>query len=127
MVKNSPSMEETQFDSWVRKMPWRRDKLPTPVFWGFPCGTSGKNLPAIAGDIRDTGSIPGSGRYRGGIWQLTPACLENPMDRGARQATVHRVAKSQKREKHIPRSVDPRVWVTAHSAAAAPVYYPGLG
>ena len=44
---------------------------------------------------------------------------------------LHRVAKSQtlprKREKHIPRSVDPRVWVPAHSAAAAPVYYPGLG
>ena len=44
---------------------------------------------------------------------------------------LHRVAKSQtlprKREKHIPRSVDPRVWVPTHSVAAAPVYYSGLG
>ena len=55
-----------------------------------------KNLPANAGDIRDTGSIPGLDRFPGG-WPgnaLQYSCLENPMDRGAWQATVHGVAKS---------------------------------
>ena len=57
------------------------------------------NLPANAGDARDTGSIPGSGKFpgRGNGNLLQYSCLENPMDRGALQATVHRVAKSQTR------------------------------
>ena len=33
LVKNPPAMQETWFDSWVRKIHWRREKLPTPVFW----------------------------------------------------------------------------------------------
>ena len=57
-----------------------------------------KNLPATAGDVRNTGSIPGSGRSlregKGNILQYSR--LENPMDRGAWQATVHRVAKGQR-------------------------------
>ena len=55
-----------------------------------------KNPPANAGDIRDVGSIPGSGRSPGGGHDnaLQYACLENPMDRRAWQATVHGVAKS---------------------------------
>ena len=55
-----------------------------------------KNLPANAGDIRDTGFIPGSGRYPGGGHSnpLQYSCLENPMDRRVWQATVHGVAKS---------------------------------
>ena len=55
-----------------------------------------KNLPANAGDMRDAGLIPGSGRSPGGGQgnTLQYSCLENPMDRGAWQATVHRVAKS---------------------------------
>ena len=42
------------------------------------------NLPASAGGIRDTGSIPGWGRFPGGGHgnQLQYSCLENPMDRG---------------------------------------------
>ena len=50
-----------------------------------------KNLPANAGDIRDTDSIPGFGRSpRGGHGNpLQYSCLENPMNRGAWQATVH--------------------------------------
>ena len=31
-----------QFNSWVRKIPWRRDRLPTPVFLGFPVGSDSK-------------------------------------------------------------------------------------
>ena len=44
-----------------------------------------KNLPANAGDVRDTGLIPGSGRSPGGAQgnPLQCSCLENPMDRGA--------------------------------------------
>ena len=52
--------------------------------------------PATAGDIRDLGSIPGFGRSPGGGHgnPLQYSCLENPMDRGAWQATVHGVPKS---------------------------------
>ena len=55
-----------------------------------------KNLPNSAGDLRDMGSIPGLGRSPGGGHSnlLQCSCLENPMDRGAWWATVHRVAKS---------------------------------
>ena len=55
-----------------------------------------KNLPASAGDIRESGSIPGSGRSSGGGHgnSLQYSCLENPMDRGAWQATGHGVKKS---------------------------------
>ena len=62
-----------------------------------------KNLPANARDIRDAGLIPGSGRSPGGGHgnPLQYACLENPMDRGAWQATVHEIAKSQTRLKQL--------------------------
>ena len=33
LVKNLPAMWETWFDPWIGKMPWRRKRLPTPVFW----------------------------------------------------------------------------------------------
>ena len=33
MVKNPPAVQETWVDSWVGKIPWRREWLPTPVFW----------------------------------------------------------------------------------------------
>ena len=60
-----------------------------------------KNLPPNAGDIRDAGSNPGSGRSpeggHGNSFQYS--CLENPMDRGVQQATVPRVRKSQTRLK----------------------------
>ena len=56
-----------------------------------------KNLSANAGDIRDVGLIPGSGRSpEGGNGNpLQYSCQENPMDRGAWKVLVHRVAKSQ--------------------------------
>ena len=56
-----------------------------------------KNLPAITGDIRDVGSIPGLGRSPGGGHgnPLLYSCLENPMDRETWQAAVHRVAQSR--------------------------------
>ena len=55
-----------------------------------------KNPPANAGDLRDAGSIPGSGRSPGGGHDnpLQYSCLENPMDREAWWAMVQEVAKS---------------------------------
>jgi len=55
-----------------------------------------KNLPANAEDIRDVGLIPGLGRSPGGGHDnpLQYSCLENPMDRGAWWAMVHRVSQS---------------------------------
>ena len=62
--------------------------------YGFPGGAVLKNLPVNRGD---TGSIPGSGRSpgKGNGNPLQYSCLGNPMDKGAWQATVHGVAKSQ--------------------------------
>ena len=58
-----------------------------------------KNPPANAGDVRDTGSIPGLARSPGGGNgnPLQNCCLENSMDRGAWWATDHVVANSQTR------------------------------
>ena len=71
--------------------------IPTKGGCGFPGGTEVKKRPATAGDARDTNLIPGSARYPrvGNGIPLQYSCLENPMDRGAWRATVHRVAKNQ--------------------------------
>ena len=60
-----------------------------------------KNTPVNSGDIRGAGSVPGLGRCpgEGNGNPLQDSCLENPMDRGAWWATVHRVAKSRTRLK----------------------------
>ena len=70
-----------------------KDKRKLPPY--LCCGASQvelmvKNLPASAGDIRDTGSIPGSGRSPGGGQgnPLQYSCLENTMDREDWRATV---------------------------------------
>ena len=71
--------------------PWRRDRLPTPVFLVFPCGSAGKESACNAGDL---GSIPGFGRSpgEGSSYPLQCSGPENSMD-----STVHGVAKSQTR------------------------------
>ena len=83
-----------QFDSWVRKICWRRDRLPSPVFLDFPGDSAGKES---ACNVRNLGSIPGLGRPPG-EWKGYPlqySALENSMDRGGWWATVHRVSKSR--------------------------------
>ena len=87
-------MQETLVLFWVRKFPWRRDKLPSPVFLGFPGGSDSKES---ACDVGDLGLIPGLGRSPGGGHgnPLQYSCLENPMDREAWWATVRGVTKNQ--------------------------------
>ena len=61
---------------------------------GFPGGSDGKDPAYNTGDL---GSTPGWGRFPGeeNGNPLQNSCLKNPMDRGAWQATVHGVTKSQ--------------------------------
>ena len=94
----------SQFDPCVGKIPWRRDRLPTPVFLGFPGASDSKESTRNAGDLV---LIPGLERSpRGGQGNpLQCSCLENPTDRGAWWATVHRVAKSQTRLKLLSTSM----------------------
>ena len=75
------------------------------MIWGFSGGSIVKNPPANAEDTRYTGSIPGLGRSPG-VGNGNPlqySCLENSVDRGAWQATVHKVRKSQTRLSTTPR------------------------
>ena len=87
-------------DSWVRKIPWRRDRLPTPVFLEFPLWilyADGKESTCSVGDIRvwdrsldwedplEEGMATHSSIF---AWRI-------PMDRGARQAAVHGVTKGR--------------------------------
>ena len=51
----NPRCRRPRFDSWVWTIPWRRDRLATPVFPGFPCGSAGKESACNAGDL---GLIP---------------------------------------------------------------------
>ena len=64
------------------------------MYLGLPSDSVVKNPPVNAGDIRDMGSISGSGRSLGGGNGnlLQYSCLENPMDGGAWRAAVHGVA-----------------------------------
>ena len=66
------------------------------IHWASQVALVVKNPPANAGNMRDVGSIPGLGRSSGGGHSnpLQYSCLENPMDREAWKAVVHRVTKS---------------------------------
>ena len=125
MVKNLPALQETWVRSLVRKIPWKREWQPTPVFllgevhgqrslvgyspWSckeldttdqltvslLTGGSASKESAWSAGDL---GSIPGK-EYSSSVEYF---CLENLMDWGAWWATVHRVTKR-------------RTWLTALS------------
>ena len=80
-----------QFDSWVQKICWRRDRLPTPVFLSSPCDSAGKESACNAGDlglILGLRRSPGEGKG----YSLQYSGLENSMD-----CIVHGVTKSQTR------------------------------
>ena len=64
LVKNPPAMQETLVQFLVGKIHWRRDRLPTPVFMGFPGGSAGKESACISGVhglILGLGGSPGEG------------------------------------------------------------------
>ena len=67
------------------------------IIWASQVVLVVKNPPANAGDVREVGLILGSGRSPGGGHgnPLLYSCLENPMDRAAWQAIVHRITESQ--------------------------------
>ena len=71
LVKNPPAMQETR----VREIPWRRDRIPTPVFLGFPCGSAG-NLPTMWEDWVGKPEDP----LEKGKVTLQYSGLENSMD-----------------------------------------------
>ena len=76
LVNNLPAIQETRVHSWVRKITWRRDRLPTPGFLGFPRGSAGKESTCNAGD---PGLLPGLGRSpeEGKSYPLQYSGLEN--------------------------------------------------
>ena len=65
------------FNSWIGKIPWRRNRLPSPVFMGFLGGSDSKESAYSVGDL---GLISGLGRSPGGGHGnlLQYSCLENP-------------------------------------------------
>ena len=79
LVKNPPAIQETPIQFLGQEVHWRRDRLPTPVFLGFPCGSTGKESACNVGDL---GSIPGLGRSLGGGkgYPLQYSGLENSVD-----------------------------------------------
>ena len=85
-----------QFNAWVGKIRWRRDRLPTPALLGFPDGSAGTEFACNVGDL---GSIPGSARSpgEGKGYSLQHSGLESSMD-----CIVHGVTKSQARLSDFP-------------------------
>ena len=88
LVKNPPAMQETLVRFLGRKIPCRRDRLPSPVFSGFSSGSSGKESTCNA---RNLSLFPGLERSlgKGNSYQLQYFGLENSMD-----CIVHEVTKS---------------------------------
>jgi len=85
-----------QFDSWVRKSPWTRDRLPTPVFLGFLVSQTVHNPPAMQENwVR---SLGWEDPLEEGIATHSSVLARRiPMDRGAWLAKVHGVTKGQTR------------------------------
>ena len=105
-VKNPPAVQEipVRFLGW--KIRWRRDRLPTPVFLSFLCGSAGKKSVWNVGDL---GLIPGLGWSpgEGKGYPLQYSGLENSID-----CTVHRVTKNRTwlRDFHFQAPL----WMTPH-------------
>ena len=101
------------FNPWVGKIPWTRERLPTPIFWlgefhrlcRLPWWLSSKESTHNAGVTGETGLILGSGRTPGEGHSNPPqfSCLENRMDTGAWWATVHGVTRSRTQLKRLSR------------------------
>ena len=111
-------------------IPWGRDRLPTPVYLGFPCGSADKESACNAGDL---GSIPGLGRSpgEGKGYPLQYSVLENSTDRGAEHnwvTTVELVVIILIQFSSVPRRVWLFVtpWVAARQASLSITNSPSL-
>ena len=51
LLKNLPAMQETLVQFLGQKIPWKKDRLPTPVFLGFSCGSDSKESACNAGNL----------------------------------------------------------------------------
>ena len=89
LVKNPPVMQETLVRFLGQAIPWRRYRLPTPMFLGFPCGSADKESACNAGDL---GLILRLGRFpeEGKGYPFQYCGRENSMD-----YIIHGVTKSQ--------------------------------
>ena len=92
--------------------------FPRLVAGAFQVALGVKNPPANAGDLRDSSWIPGLGIFPGEGHgnPLQYSCLENPMDRGAEWATVHRITKSQTQLKGLSKHTGWLLWVADASS-----------
>ena len=84
-----------RFDSWIRKIPWRRDRLPTPVFLGFTGGSDGKESSCNVGDLGWEDPLEEGMTTHSSIlaWSIR-------LDRGGVwRATVHGVTESDRTER----------------------------
>ena len=79
LVNNPSAVQEIPLDFWVGKILCKRDRLPTPVFLGFPRGSAGKEFTCNVGDL---GSISGLGRFlgEGKGYPVQYSGLQNSMD-----------------------------------------------
>ena len=77
LVKNPLAIQKTPVPFLFQEVPWRRHRLPNPVFLGFPCDSDGKKCACNVGHL---GSIPGLRRFPGGGngHPLQYSYLENP-------------------------------------------------
>ena len=89
LIKNLPARQETPARFLGQEDHWRRDRLPTPIFLGFPCGSAGQESACNVGDV---GSIPGLQRSPGDVkgYPLQYSGLENSMN-----CIVHGITKSR--------------------------------
>ena len=119
--------------SLVGYSPWGRKELDTTerlthththtcIFRAVQVALVVKNWPISAGDIREAGSISGSGRSPGGGHgnALQYSCLEDPMDRGAWRVTVHGIAKESDTTKQQQQYGAPGMLCSARSYCPLP-------
>ena len=86
LIKNPPAIRETLVQFLGQEEPWRRDRLPTPAFWGFPCGSASACNEGDLGWYPWVGQFPGEGKG----YRLQYSGLENSVD-----CIVHGVTKSR--------------------------------
>ena len=107
------TLPPTHYYGFSTTPPLLPHSLPSLIHWNLPfCFPRSSDSKASACNAGDMGSIPGSGRSPGEGHgnPLQYSCLENPMDKGAWQATVHGVPRSQTRWKQLKVSHTSTPW-----------------